>query len=200
MIAYLSGITRQVIHWTTIRPARLACMGRAVALGLVIGITVGITLNRDQLEALAALGYGGAFIVMLFSNATLVLPTPGLIFVFALGSSLHPLLLGLAAGLGAVLGELTGYLTGYSGAVAIEETRLAQRVNGWMLRNGTLTIFFLSVIPNPVFDLAGVLAGATHMPVWRFLSVGFIGKSIQSSLIALAGSMSLNWVHDWLAH
>jgi uncharacterized membrane protein YdjX (TVP38/TMEM64 family) len=201
MIAYLSGITRQVIQWSGLRHSmRLSCVGRAVALGLVIGITVGITLNRDHLEALAALGYGGAFMVMLLSNATLVLPTPGLIFVFALGSSLHPLLLGVTAGLGAVLGELTGYLTGYSGAIAIEETRLAHRVNGWMTRNGTLTILLLSIVPNPVFDLAGVLAGATRMPVWRFLGVGFVGKTIQSSLIALAGSLSLSWVQDWLAH
>lgn len=195
MIGYLSGITRQVIR----QPARLACAGRIIALCLVIGVTISISLNREHLEALAALGYGGALLVMLLSNATLVLPTPGLIFVFALGSSLHPLLLGLAAGLGATLGELTGYLTGYSGATALEETRLAHRVNGWMTRNGTLTILALSIVPNPVFDLAGVLAGATHMPIWRFLSTAFIGKVIQSSLIALAGSLSLGWVEKWLA-
>jgi uncharacterized membrane protein YdjX (TVP38/TMEM64 family) len=201
MIAYLSGLSRQVMQWTVIRqPVRLSCVGRAVTLLVVIGVTVSITLNKDRLEALAALGYGGAFLVMLLSNATLVLPTPGLIFVFALGSSLHPLLLGLAAGLGATLGELTGYLTGYSGAFALEESRVAHRVSGWMTRNGTLTILVLSIVPNPIFDLAGLLAGATRMPVWRFLGIGFFGKTIQSSLIALAGSMSLGWVQDWLSH
>ena len=82
-------------------------------LALVVLVTVTISLNQERLSSLAAFGYLGAFFVMALSNATVILPAPGLIFVFALGSSLHPLQVGLFAGVGATLGELTGYIAGY---------------------------------------------------------------------------------------
>ena len=124
---------------------------------------------------------------------------PGLIFVFALGSSLHPLLVGLAAGVGATLGELTGYLAGYSGVGIAENSAVVARVQMWMERRGLWTIFFLSFIPNPLFDVAGILAGASRIPVWHFLGVSVVGKIMQSTAIALAGSLSLSWVHKLLS-
>jgi membrane protein DedA with SNARE-associated domain len=179
---------------------RLSCLLRGLGLGFVIGITLLITLYRDRLQDFAALGYGGAFLAMLASNATLILPAPGLIIVFALGSSLNPVLVGLAGAAGATLGELTGYITGFSGLVVLENTSVAYRVRYWMNRNGPLTIFALSVVPNPFFDLAGLMAGAGRMPVWRFLLVAFSGKTIQATAIALAGALSLTWIEPWLTH
>ncbi len=173
---------------------------RVLSLVAVLGVTVGVALHREQLHGFAALGYAGAFLAMLLSNATLVLPAPGLIVVFALGSSLNPLLVGVAGALGAALGEVTGYLTGYSGLVVIEQSGFSRRLNGWMERNGALTIFALSVVPNPFFDLAGLLAGASRMPVWRFLGATFFGKAIQAILVAVAGALSLQWVETWLTH
>jgi membrane protein DedA with SNARE-associated domain len=167
-------------------------------LAFVVGITLLITLNRERMGDFEALGYAGAFFAMLISNATLILPAPGLIIVFALGSSLNPALVGLAGALGATIGELTGYITGYSGLAILENTGVAQRIHQWMNRNGSLTIFALSIFPNPFFDLAGVMAGAGRMPVWKFLLFAFLGKTIQSTTIALAGALSLNWVEQWL--
>jgi uncharacterized membrane protein YdjX (TVP38/TMEM64 family) len=165
----------------------------------VILLTLGIVLNRSRMDDLGALGYAGAFLAMLLSNATLVLPAPGLVIVFALGSTLNPILVGLCAGLGATLGEITGYVAGYGGLGILVETPTAVRLNGWMERNGTLTVFALSLIPNPFFDLAGMLAGAGRMSLLRFLAIAFVGKSLQSIGIALAGALSLGWVEDLLA-
>jgi membrane protein DedA with SNARE-associated domain len=175
-------------------------MLRAVGLMGVVLITLTIAANRDRLPEFAALGYAGAFLAMLVSNATLVLPAPGLIIVFVLGTSLNPFALGAAAGLGAALGEMTGYFTGYTGLTLIEESAIARRVQGWMNRNGRLTIFALSVIPNPFFDLAGLMAGAGRMPVWQFLIIAFLGKAIQGTGIAFAGMLSLGWVEQWLRY
>jgi len=205
MRGYLSYVTRQArttIHKTNHAgsTARLSCLARGIALVVVISLSFSISLNKDRMQSVAAFGYAGAFLVMLLSNATLVLPAPGLVFVFALGSSLHPVLVGLFAAVGATLGEVSGYVTGYSGLPVMEKTRLARRVERWMLSNGPLTIFLLSIVPNPLFDLAGVLAGASRMPLWRFLGTAFCGKLIQSTSIALAGAMSLTWVEDWLTH
>ena len=180
--------------------SRLSYVLRASGLILVVGLTLLIALNSDWVASFGSLGYAGAFLAMLASNATLILPAPGLIIVFALGSSLNPVLVGLCAAFGASLGELTGYITGVSGLVVIENTPAAHRIKYWMERNGALTIFTLSIFPNPFFDLAGLMAGAGKMPVWKFLTTAFLGKSIQSIMIALAGALSLGWVEQWLLH
>jgi membrane protein DedA with SNARE-associated domain len=181
-------------------PSFLSHLLRGLGLGFVAGITLLIALNRDKIGDFAALGYGGAFLAMLASNATLILPAPGLVIIFALGSSLNPVLVGLCGATGATLGELTGYITGFSGLAIMENTRAAHRIKYWMDRNGPLTIFVLSIFPNPFFDLAGLMAGASRMPVWKFLMMAFFGKSIQSTIIALAGALSLGWVEQWLTH
>lgn len=177
----------------------LPSLWRSIPLLLVGALSVGIFLNRDRMQDIAAMGYIGAFLVMLLSNATLVLPAPGLVFIFALGGTLNPVLIGVVAAAGATLGELTGYLAGHGGSTVLEDTRVLHRVQYWMQRKGALTIFTLSVIPNPVFDLAGILAGAGRMPVWRFLGTAYCGKVIQSTMIAWAGSMSVDWVQDFLS-
>ncbi|MBI5957369.1 MAG: VTT domain-containing protein [Chloroflexi bacterium] len=171
---------------------------RGLGLVIVLSITGLIALNKDRMKDFEGLGYAGAFLAMLGSNATLILPAPGLIIVFALGSSLNPIGVGLCGALGATLGELTGYVTGYSGLAIMEQSRTAGRIHRWMERSGGLTIFFLSIFPNPFFDLAGVLAGAGKMPIWKFQAVAFCGKLIQSTLIALAGALSMNWIEPWL--
>jgi uncharacterized membrane protein YdjX (TVP38/TMEM64 family) len=173
---------------------------RVSGLALVVGITLLVAFNRQRVNDFASLGYAGAFLAMLASNATLVLPAPGLIIVFALGNSLNPILVGLCGAAGAALGELTGYITGLSGVVVLENTQAAGRIRYWMDRNGVLTIFLLSVFPNPFFDIAGLMAGAGKMPVWKFLLTAFLGKTIQSITIALAGALSLSWVEQWLFH
>lgn len=183
----------------TPRPVKRETIKRVALLALIAALTVTISLNQERISGLAALGYIGAFLAMLLSNATLILPAPGLIFVFALGSSLHPLLVGLSAGLGATLGELTGYIAGYSGVGIAENSAVVRRVRRWMEQRGLWTIFVLSIVPNPIFDIAGILAGASRIPVWRFMGITVVGKILQGSAIALAGSLSLSWVQKLLS-
>ena len=173
---------------------------RIVGLVFVLASTLVIAANRARIEELAAWGYIGAFLAMLLSNATLILPAPGLIIVFALGSSLNPVVVGLCGALGASLGELTGYVAGLGGVAVLENTPVAHRIRLWMNHNGMLTIFALSVVPNPFFDIAGVMAGAVKMPLWKFLGSAFCGKTVQATIIALAGALSLHWVEPWLTH
>ena len=173
---------------------------RGIGLAAVVTITFVIFFNREQMQHLKTLGYFGAFLAMLLSNATLILPAPGLIIVFALGSSLNPLAVGLAGAIGAALGEITGYFMGANGVILMEKTSVAKHIQRWMQRNGSLTLFSLSIFPNPFFDMAGLLAGAGRVPLWRFFLITFAGKSIQAITIALTGMYSLNWIEPWLTH
>jgi len=172
----------------------------ALAILFAIGITTVIFLLRDHLAALEHFAYLGAFLIMLVGNATLILPVPGLIFVFALGGTLNPLLVGLAGGVGAALGELTGYAAGYGGSAVIDNFRLYRTFESWMRRYGLAVVTVLAVIPNPLFDMAGIVAGASRVKWWQFLLAAWIGKTIQATMIAAAGALSLGWVEQLIAH
>jgi membrane protein YqaA with SNARE-associated domain len=165
---------------------------------LVLAISVLIFSFRDQFAELAAIGYPGIFLVSMLGNATIILPAPSLALVFAMGSALPPLLVGLAAGAGSALGELTGYAAGFGGRAVIEDQKLYRRLEAWMQRRGGITVFVLSVLPNPFFDLAGIAAGTLRYPLWRFLLVCWLGKTIKTTLVAWAGSQSITLVEQFL--
>ncbi len=178
-------------------PARSGRWTRILALVASLAITVAVLVFRDKLVELKELGYLGVFLVSVLSNATVVLPVPGIAVVFAGGGVLNPLVVGFVAGLGEPLGELTGYLAGYAGSAVIEDSERFRKVAHLVERRGFLTLFVLSAIPNPLFDLAGVAAGMAKYPVARFLVPCWLGKTVKSILVAQVGSVSLEWVLKW---
>jgi len=161
--------------------------GRVAAVALSVGITVGIILMRDRLTDLSLYGYPGIFLINLVGNATIILPAPALATVFAAGGALNPLWLGVIAGLGSALGEMTGYLAGIGGRSVIENRRLYDQFENWMRKAGVFAIFLMAVIPNPVFDVGGMVAGALRMPIPRFLLSCWAGKTVRMILVALIG-------------
>jgi membrane protein YqaA with SNARE-associated domain len=172
----------------------LPILGRIGLLLLVIALTIGIYLLRDQTRWLARWGYVGIFLLSILANATIILPAPGVAFVFGLGALYNPLLVALAAGAGAAVGELSGYLAGYSGNIVIQNRTHAERMTEWMKKYGPWTILILGFIPNPLFDLAGIIAGMLKMPLWKFLLFCMVGKILKMLLFAYAGSLSIPWL------
>lgn len=171
---------------------------RFLIIVLVLVISVVIFVYRERLAELAALGYPGILLVSILGNATIVLPAPWLALVFAMGSALPPVSVGVAAGVGSALGELTGYAAGFGGQAVIENTATYRRLVAWMQRRGAITVFLLSAIPNPFLDLAGIAAGSLRYPVWRFLLFCCLGKIIKTTLVAWAGSQSITLVEPLL--
>jgi membrane protein YqaA with SNARE-associated domain len=172
-------------------------LARLLALLLVVAISVYIFSIRDQAPALARYGYPGIFLLSILANATVLLPAPGVLFVFAMGAVFNPFGVALASGAGSALGELSGYLAGFSGQAVVERVELYQRLRGWMEANPRLisvTILLLAFVPNPLFDLAGIIAGTLKIPVTRFLFWCWLGKTAKMLLFAYAGASSLNWI------
>src|SRR3990172_6934810 len=162
---------------------------RVLALVLVASLSLAIlAIPQEQIEALQRLGYPGIFLLSLAANATIVVPAPAILIVFAMGAHLSPVWLGLAAGSGAALGELSGYLAGFGGQAIVEENATYRRLAGWVQRHGSLAIFALALIPNPVFDLGGIAAGVLRMPVLRFLVSCWAGKVLRMMAVAAAGA------------
>jgi membrane protein YqaA with SNARE-associated domain len=172
----------------------LPILARIGALILVVTLTVGIYLLRDQAKWLVNLGYIGIFLLSILANATIILPAPGVAFVFGLGAIYNPFFVALAAGVGAAIGELSGYLAGYSGNIVIQNRAHFQQMMEWMKKYGPWTILVLGFIPNPIFDVAGIIAGMLKMPLWKFLLFCMIGKILKMLLFAYAGSLSIPWL------
>ena len=175
------------------RANRRVTLARIAALLVVILISVYIFSIRDQAARLAIYGYPGIFLISFLAYATVILPAPGIAIIFTMGTIFNPLAVGLAAGAGAALGELVGYLAGFSGQAVVERADQYERLTRWMQKNGALTVFLLALIPNPFFDLAGVIAGMLKMPVRKFLFWCWAGETIKMTVFAYLGSRAINW-------
>jgi uncharacterized membrane protein YdjX (TVP38/TMEM64 family) len=167
---------------------------RVLVLMAVIALTVVLVIKRDELQALKSYGYPGIFLFSILANATILVPVPGVVFTSAMGAVFNPLFVSIAAGGGAALGELSGYLAGFSGQAVVEGSERYERVVRWMEKYGDITILALAFIPNPLFDLAGIVAGILKMPVWKFLIYCIIGKILKMMMFAYAGNWVMNLI------
>jgi len=157
-------------------------------------LTIFLLRNRNRIKEFAEFGYAGIFFVSILSNATIIMPIPGVVFTSAMGAVFNPFWVALAAGCGAALGELTGYLAGFSGQFVIDRKDWYQELTKWMKKYGNLTVLVMAFIPNPFFDLTGIVAGALKMPVARFLFWCAIGKILKMLVFALTGSSMMQLV------
>lgn len=167
---------------------RLTQISRILIVVLVIGLSVYLYSIRTEVKRLEGYGYPGIFLLNLVSSATLILPVPGVAVTSLMGAVFNPFWVAIAAGSGAALGEISGYMAGFSGRGVAQRTPSYEKIEGWMKRYGEIIILIMAFIPNPLFDIAGMIAGALRMPLWRFLIYCWIGKVAKMMLFAYGGS------------
>lgn len=149
----------------------------------------------SDISNLKSYGYVGLFFVNVIGAASILLPSPAAASVFGAGALLEDFLgvpafvwVGLIAGLGEAVGEFSGYAAGYGGRIMVENRPEYQRIHRWMDSHGTITMFLMSTVPNPVFDVAGLAAGAVQMPMKRFFLAVLAGKVIKDTWMAAVGA------------
>lgn len=157
-------------------------------------ISLAVFLAPIPWEDLAGYGYVGIFLLSALSASSVFLPLPGLALAYTGGGVLDPLVVGVVAGIGNALGELTGYMAGRGGSDIIDDLPQYQRMEDLMHRYGGLVILVLAIIPNPLFDAAGITAGALRYPVWKFLLFCTVGKTIKTLAVAYMGEYSRDWL------
>lgn len=162
-----------------------------MTLVLTVIVSVSVYVISDRVAAFGRYGYPGIFVLSLLSSATIVLPAPSLAVVSVMGAVLNPVGVGVAAGAGEALGELTGYAAGYSGRTVVANQVRYERMVAWTHRYGLWVVLVLSIVPNPLFDLAGIAAGALRVPLTRFLLVCWLGKTVKTTVFAFAGQSLL---------
>jgi uncharacterized membrane protein YdjX (TVP38/TMEM64 family) len=163
-----------------------------VVLALLISVLVFI--NRDKFVKLENYGYLGIFLISILGNATIILPVPVILTAFIGGGIFNPLIVGVVASLGASIGELTGYLAGAGGKGIVEKRRSIERIKKWMDKYGLWVLFVLAVIPNPAFDLAGIVAGASGIKIHKYLIIVWLGKLIKFVAISYLGAGSFSFI------
>ena len=179
--------------------------------GLILLINPGLT------EGLEGFGYASVFLMNLASTATFFFPVPGLtaaaqaLIATEGDSARFPWLVGVLGGLGMAVGEVTAYYAGYLGSELARGRelwgpaalkRFLNRVLAgvhWMIDNwGFPTLFVLSAIPNPLFEIAGITAGSLRMPFRQFFVAVTAGKIVRGLLLAYFGQDVFDAVRDWL--
>jgi membrane protein YqaA with SNARE-associated domain len=176
---------------------------RLLPLGISVVITIAaaplaifISQQTGELSRYGLLAYPILFVLQGLVSATLFLPAPGVAVAAAAGTFLDPLWVGVMAGLGSATGELTGYLLGYFGrcAVPTDNSRLWRIAERGFRRWGFFALFVLALIPNPVFDALGILAGTLRYPMGRFWLATAPGKILKFSSIAYGGWLFSMWM------
>jgi membrane protein YqaA with SNARE-associated domain len=165
-----------------------------LALLFVLALSAFILINHEKVAELKMYGYLGIFLVSMITCSSIVVPVPGWILVATFGAILNPVLVGVVSGLGGTIGEMTGYLLGYGGRLAIENVGIYTRMVQWMKRWGSVTIFILALIPNPLFDVAGAAAGLLRFPVWKFVLFGAAGRIPKHIFFAYLGVWGLHFL------
>ena len=175
-------------------------------LGIVLTIAMAVAVVRfwQQVQALQAWGYLGAFLISILGGATILIPVPMLAVQFALGGVLNPALVGLAAGLGETVGALTIYMTGHGGGTALLNSKhsrvqaACERLTSWMGRKGSIILFILSAVVNPFFYPAALTAGAMRFGILRYSLICLAGKIIKGFTVAFVGYWGLRGILRWL--
>jgi len=124
------------------------------AIVLTVTLCACILIFYDHIIEFKQYGYIGLFLISILSSSSIVLPIPGWFIIATMGSVLNPILVGIISAVGGTIGEMTGYMLGYGGRIAVHESPMYCRIERWMKKWGTLTIFALALIPNPLFDIA----------------------------------------------
>lgn len=164
-------------------------------LQIIAAILIAAAVLRfsDEIAALSGLGYAGAFLIAALSSATILFPAPGWAAVIALSATLDPVLLGIVAGTGSAIGELTGFLAG-EGVRDLMNSRIREtrKIEELIKKYDVAAIFAFSFLPNPLFDIAGVMAGGLGIAWWRFLLSCIAGRVLRYVLLAMAGAFTLH--------
>jgi len=177
----------------------------AIYIIILAGISVGFVYllryfisNFDiSSSGLATTVYLVVFVVSLISNASIIFPVAiHLPLMVAASSEFNFVIIALIASTAGTLGEITGYYAGYLGKkiIVTDKTPGYTRLVNWMTRHGPLAVFILSLQPIIPFDIAGLISGASKIPLWKFLLPCWAGKSLKYLLICYFGSAILDLI------
>ncbi len=172
----------------------------AAALAVTLSLCAAVVIYWEYVSKAQQYGYLGVFIISIFAGGTVVVPVPGLLVVFTLGSVSNPAIVGALAGLGEAIGSLAIYLTGYGGHSTLKTInhRFTTKFEEWIRRRGSIAIFLMSVIINPLFYPFTAVAGMMRFGLFKFFILCWAGKTIKDMAVAYLGFLGLGSLLRWI--
>lgn len=138
------------------------------------------------------MGLFGIFLINFLSGLSFFLPVPSFLTVFSGGAVYPPVIVALVSALGATLGDMIYFVMGYTGRMIVSskiENKIVFKVFESLFKKyGTLIVFILALIPNPLFDGIGLIAGIFTYSPYKFFIVVLLGRFLRYFLLAGAGS------------
>ncbi len=125
-----------------------------------------------------SVSYAFAFFISLLSGASLFFPVASWASIIGMAPNLNPITLSFCAALGSSLGEFSGYFLGNGTSRIVKKKFKKYHVayTDALKKYGLIVLFLLAFIPNPLFDVAGILSGAIGMPLLSFFIPVFLGR------------------------
>lgn len=164
------------------RPSPVVAVGAIFALLL---LNVAVFMLPIDYHVFGAWAYPGVFLITFLANAAVALPIPYLPIVgqVARTADFVPLVV-LTAAFASVLGESVAYAIGRIEKDLFSDHpvyRRLQRLVDRPIRAG-LVLFVLAVPLNPLFDVAGIAAGALGIPYRVYFWSVFIGRLVRFAI------------------
>lgn len=138
-----------------------------------------------------SLGLLGIFIANFVGSASVFLPAPTIVSVIIGGTMYNPLLVALVASVASGLGEAVGFLLGLSTqkVTGFKKHKILYNLLDFTFQKyGFGIVLVCSIIPNPIFDGVGILAGLTTFSIKKFLIAVFVGRLIRNIFLAYAAN------------
>jgi membrane protein YqaA with SNARE-associated domain len=179
-------------RWLKLALYVVILVGLSFGLAYLLGYLM--TYFSISVDRFATIAYLVVFGVTLASNASILAPVFIYISIMIAATKFcNPVLIALVASVAGALGEMTGYYAGYLGKriIHLENTPGYEKLVVWMERHGPWGILLLSIQPILPFDVAGLLAGASKLPVWKFLLPCWAGKFSKYLVVCYLGEAFL---------
>ncbi len=170
-----------------------------------------IILYWKEIAKLQNYGYLGAFVIAFVAGSSIPTPISYLLLTFTFGGipGMHPALVGLASGVGAGMGGTLVYLLGRSGrsffpglrAFSVDQqasNRLSAKFVNWAQRRGSMVVFFMSAMLNPVFAPMAIAMGALRFRMIKFFIMCVAGNLVKAMIISYAGYIGVGTLLRWL--
>ncbi len=156
---------------------------------------------------IGAYGLPGVFVAAIIANATIFLPLPMDIAIFAIAALSKSLsfviALGIVAGIGAAIGEMVAYFLGFLGITTAEKF-MKKKIIGIediqlkLEDKGMPFIIAAAATPFP-FDFVGIVAGLVRYNWAKFFFSVLIGRTIRYEIVAIAGFLGVETVKKFFA-
>lgn len=156
------------------------------AVFVLLALNVTVFMLPIDYQVFGAWAYPGVFLITFLANAAIALPIPYLPIVAQVARQVElPALVVVVAALASVLGESVAYLIGRVEKDLFTDHPVYLRLQRLVGRpwRAALALFVLAVPLNPLFDVAGIAAGALGIPYRTFFWAVFSGRIIRFAIL-----------------